>query len=75
MVATGAETIGTAAAARRLSISEGRVRQLADAGVLPFTRSPHGRLFDISDVDVLIAERFAASVAPRVRSRQVGRRT
>jgi len=66
MVTTGAETIGTAAAARRLSISEGRVRQLADAGVLPFTRSPHGRLFDVGDVDVLIAE--------RKRTRREGRR-
>jgi len=74
MVTTAAETIGTAAAARMIGISEGRVRQLADAGVLPFTRSPHGRLFDVGDVDVLIAERLAASVAPRTRTRQRDRR-
>ena len=66
MVATVEQAIGTAAAARMIGISEGRVRQLADAGVLPFTRSPHGRLFDVGDVDTLIAE--------RKRTRQVGRR-
>ena len=51
------ETIGISTAARLLGISEGRVRQLADSGALPATRSPHGRLFDRGDVEALAGER------------------
>jgi DNA-binding transcriptional MerR regulator len=51
--------------ARRLELSEARVRQLADAGVLPSRRSETGvRIFRVEDV-----ERFART--RRLRRRDV----
>jgi excisionase family DNA binding protein len=42
----------TSSVARRLHKSEGTVRRLANAGVLPFVRTSSGeRLFQPSDVD------------------------
>lgn len=64
MAATAAATdgvIGTAAAARVLGVSEGRVRQLAGSGTLPTIKTPLGRLFDVRDVDALRAQRQAAT--------------
>lgn len=55
--------IGTAAAARLLGVSEGRVRQLADRGALPSTRTPLGRLFELEDVQALLDARQRRAVA------------
>lgn len=66
MVATAAETdglIGTAAAARLLGLSEGRIRQMADHGALPYTRTALGRLFDPTDVEALRTARNRRQVA------------
>lgn len=57
--------IGTAAAARLLGVSEGRVRQMADRGTLPFTRMALGRLFDPEDVATVVAERDRRAVLTR----------
>ncbi len=64
---TTEQAIGTAQAARMLGVSEGRVRQLAAAGALPFTRTTHGRLFDPADLDALLLARERAQQAPRRR--------
>lgn len=44
-------------AARLLGLSAGRVRQLADDGRLPSTRTGYGRLFAAADVEALRKER------------------
>jgi DNA-binding transcriptional MerR regulator len=55
-MATPPLTVGTVA--RRLSISEDRVRQLSDIGALPSTRtSTVIRLFDVADIERFPAER------------------
>lgn len=54
--------IGTTAAARLLGVSEGRVRQLADTGALPSTRTALGRLFGREDLEALAAARLAREV-------------
>jgi excisionase family DNA binding protein len=65
MAATAAAidgAIGTAAAARLLGVSEGRVRQLADSGALPSVKTALGRLFEPEDVATLIAARERRAV-------------
>lgn len=57
MPAATDETVGTATAARLLSISEGRIRQLANAGVLPVISTPLGRTYRRADVERLARER------------------
>jgi DNA-binding transcriptional MerR regulator len=55
-MATPPLTVGTVA--RRLSISEDRVRQLSDIGALPSTRTSMViRLFDVADIERFPAER------------------
>ena len=54
------ETIGTAAAARLLGVSEGRIRQLANAGVLPVIATPLGRTYRRTDVEQLAKQRAQA---------------
>jgi excisionase family DNA binding protein len=54
------EFLRTAEAAVRLSISEARVRQLADAGKLPYVKPTGGRIY-IHWPSVLAALEFEAS--------------
>ena len=49
----------TAEVARRLEISEQRVRQLATGGQLPYVATPYGRVFDPAAVQRLASERAA----------------
>ena len=44
-------------ASRRLGLSPERVRQLGQAGVLPYEQTPLGRLYDASAVDAYAVER------------------
>ncbi len=62
--------IGTAQAARILGVSEGRIRQLADAGRLPFVRGPHGRVFALGDVENLAVDRRVAARQGTTRERR-----
>jgi hypothetical protein len=57
MPAATDETIGTATAARLIGVSEGRIRQLANAGILPVIATPLGRTYRLSDVAALVARR------------------
>jgi len=53
-----APKIKTGRVARQLDLSENRVRQLADRGVIPSVRTADGmRLFDPADVAKFAAER------------------
>ncbi len=62
--------IGTAQAARILGVSEGRIRQLADAGRLPFVPGPHGRVFALGDVENLAVDRRIAARQGTTRERR-----
>lgn len=53
------ETIGTAAAARIVGVSEGRIRQLANLGRIRVIPTPLGRTYRRADVERLAAERAA----------------
>lgn len=64
-------TFTTSEAARELKISAERVRQLADAGVLPCRKTGLGRLFDAAAVQALAAQRRQANRADG--SRTAGR--
>jgi len=50
-------TLTPSQAARRLDLSRSRVLQLSNAGLLPATRTPLGRLFDASVVEDYARER------------------
>lgn len=59
-LATEETTIGTATAARLLGLSEARIRQLANAGILPVVSTPLGRTYRLRDVEALGARRALA---------------
>jgi excisionase family DNA binding protein len=52
--------------ARELSISESRVRQLAEAGAIPAIRTNLGRLYQAEDVATLARQRRASAGAQAV---------
>jgi len=52
------ELLSSGEVARRLGISAERVRQFAQAGRLPYVRTPLGRLYRSADVERLLAERM-----------------
>jgi excisionase family DNA binding protein len=50
--------LGTSATARKLELSEGRIRQLVEAGLLPAVRTARGQLlFDPADVEKFASQR------------------
>jgi DNA-binding transcriptional MerR regulator len=51
------EWLSPAQAARRLGVTPERMRQLERSGRLPCWWTPLGRLFDLADVERLVAER------------------
>lgn len=59
--------------ARRLSIGERRVRQLADEGAIECVETPLGRLFERTEVERVVRERTAqAELDGRVRRPPAG---
>lgn len=56
------DLITPAQAGRLLGVTSERVRQLADSGRLPVVRSPLGRLFSRTDVEMLAKTRAQAGV-------------
>lgn len=51
------ESLTTSQAARRLSLSYSRVRQLSEEGRIRTIRTPLGRLFDADEVERFARER------------------
>ncbi len=66
MLAATDETVGTATVARLIGISEGRIRQLANAGVLPVVSTRLGRTYQLRAVERLAQERRARDGADSV---------
>jgi excisionase family DNA binding protein len=58
-LATMPEMLTPAQAARKLQVSGEYVRELANSGKLPCTRTPLGRLFRVEDIERFEAERTA----------------
>jgi len=57
-VAESKQQVGIADVASDLGLSQSRIRQLADSGAIPSTRSPGGhRLFDLGAVRAAVARR------------------
>jgi len=66
-VSRSENTVRIGVVARRLGLSVSRVRQLADAGVIPLERTPGGhRVFDLAEAERALAGRASRQAADAV---------
>jgi excisionase family DNA binding protein len=59
-VVTDEELLSPSQAARLAQLSSERIRQLADCGALPATKTALGRLYRRADIEALIEKRAGA---------------